>query len=112
MFEFLIEWLDEEPKMGDNYREILRPNTVSSRPIEGAEVYAIDVNGCVFYFSWEMVGIQVTLSETCLLSAEEAQRIVEEIRDNIVKATGVQADVLRFDADDTNVYAFMLPDVS
>ncbi len=111
MCEFMIRWLGNEPNMGANYNydAILRPKTFSWHPIYDREVYGIEVNGRVFYFSWEMPGIQVILRGN-ILSPEVAQQVVKEIKDNIVAETGAQAEVLYFDADSPGVIYF--PDMS
>jgi hypothetical protein len=61
MLEFLIkrtdgDWFDLRH---EHLKEVLRPTSYSSKPIEGCGDHRIEVEGCEVSFSYEDPGIQV-----------------------------------------------------
>jgi hypothetical protein len=93
--EFLIkrtdgEWFDLP---SSRFKDVLRPSSMSSKPIKGWGDHRILVGDSEISFSDEDPGIQVVF-ETGKLSAEEAGRVVNEIAANITAATGQQSRVI------------------
>jgi hypothetical protein len=93
--EFLIkrtdgEWFDL-PR--SRFKDVLRPTSIPSRPIQGWGDHRILIEDSEVSFSDEDPGIQVVF-ETGTFSAEAARRVVNEIAANITAATGQQSRVI------------------
>jgi hypothetical protein len=98
--EYLIRW-DQgfEPDIGDEYSRIWRPNSFPSEIVDCDAPYCIEVLGCRFSFSAEPPGLQIVVEGKCSMTEDQICLVVEEIRDNIVAATGVEASVHRISGD-------------
>src|SRR5437773_1707134 len=101
MAQFLIRWdQGREPEFGDDFREIFRPNSFPSVIVDCDAPYCIDVSGCRFLFSAEPPGMQIVVEDSgCSMSDDQICLAVEEIKDNIVAATGVDATVVGVSSD-------------
>jgi hypothetical protein len=94
--EFLIkrtdgDWFDLHKT---RFVEVLRPLSYASKPVQGWGDHRIEVSSCPISFSFEDPGIQVCF-EGSNLSQDDAVKVVNEIADNIMKATGQQARVVQ-----------------
>lgn len=97
MFEFLIrrvdgEWFDLHG--GWFGGEVLRPNSIPSKPIQGGGDHRIEVSGCEISFSYEDPGIYICF-EGGDMPESTAQQVVEEICRNIEQATGQKGRIVR-----------------
>ncbi len=95
MIEFLIrradgEWFDFPY---ERRAEILRPLTISSRPVEGWGTHRIEVEGAEVSFSDEDPGFQVSF-ETGSLGPERARQIVDDVCRNIEAQLGQKTRVV------------------
>ncbi len=94
--EFLIKrtdgaWFDL-PK--GRFADVLRPSSYPSRLAQGWGDHRIEVNGCPISFSYEDPGIQVCF-EGSGFPEDDALKVVNEIADSIMKATGQLARVIQ-----------------
>ncbi len=90
--EFLIrckqeEWFDLKC---DRFQAVLKPTSYASAMVEGWGDHRICIRDVIrdveISFSFEDPGIQVTFENSC--ETTFAQKIVEEILDNLQRATG------------------------
>jgi hypothetical protein len=104
--EYLIQWLDEEPEVGEDcYETVIRPNSVPSS-VDYSGNWGLVLAEGIFSFSWEPPGLQVIFSpkdQTRGPSAEQVTGWVQEMCDNITRVYGVRAKVL---VEDGEVWAF------
>jgi hypothetical protein len=96
MCEFLIrrtdgDWFDLPY---DQLPKVLHPNSVPYKPISGWGCYRIEVLGCEISFSDEDPGIAVCFEDETL-SEVLAQRLTEEICQNIMEFTGQSGEVIQ-----------------
>jgi hypothetical protein len=94
MSEYLIrrtdgEWFDLPVS---RFHEALRPSSFPAERIEGWGDYRIQVEGVEIAFSYEDPGIHVNIEGA--LPAQVADRIVNEIRENIERVTGQQGHII------------------
>ncbi len=95
MKEFLIrrtdgDWFDF---MNSQLPDILHPNSFPHKVCKGWGTHRIEVMGCQIAFSDEDPGIQVSF-ESSEIPDDVARRIVEEICQNMIRATGQQGEVV------------------
>lgn len=94
--EFLIrrtdgEWFDLH---SNRFEEVLRPNSFSSRKVQGNAGYCIEVDNCIIEMNYEMPGLQIIFNGD--ISHDSARKIVEEICQNITSAIGQSGEILDF----------------
>src|SRR5688572_2788409 len=94
MIEYLIrrtdgEWFDLHATRFD---EALRPSSFPSERVEGRGAWRIRCEGTDISFSYEDPGIQVSIEGH--LPPDVADRIAEEIRQNVERVTGQKGRVV------------------
>ena len=95
MMEFLIRRVDGDwfSLPAGRWAEIVRPTSFASRTLASENAHCIEVLGCEISFSDEDPGILVAF-ESGNIPSEIAEQIVNEICQNIVKATGQEGKVV------------------
>ena len=80
MRDYLIRQLDDEEFFipYQNWRAVLRPSSFSSNVVQEPGLFYLEVEGCKVALSPEPPGLQISF-EDCDISAEVADRIVQEI---------------------------------
>lgn len=91
-----IYWEKDEPKFrgfwawwkGIDYKVVLRPNSIPSKPIEGRDLYCIEIKQDLVEFSFEPDCLLVFVKDAKYLSPEEFKLVTREIASNITSMTG------------------------
>lgn len=88
MLEYLIRPTEDDfiNLHHKEWSKTLPPTSFASKVIDGWGNLRLEIEGCEISFSDEDVGIQVCF-ENCNISRVKANKIVQEICDNLVSAT-------------------------
>jgi len=105
-YEYLIQWLEDEPEWGPDRQTIIRPNTVASTPYAEDNDFGLILAEGRFSFSAEPPGLQVIFYSKDGSPPPPHDSVtgwVQEICDNIVRASGLPAKVL---VEDGEIWSF------
>ena len=105
VYEYLIYWLEAEPDLGKEYYSVVRPNSVTSEHDVKNGVSGLRLAEGEFSFSWEMPGLQVVFVPKDKVNPPSHDKVtgwVQEICENIMRASGLPAKVL---IEDDEVWA-------
>jgi hypothetical protein len=95
MREYLIRQLDDEEFTipYQNWKDVLRPSSFPSNTIQQSGVFYLEVEGCKVTFSPEPPGLQISF-EDCDISADVADRIVQEILSSVESFTACEGRII------------------
>jgi hypothetical protein len=95
MREYLIRQGDDEEFFipYQSWKDVLRTSSFPSNVVQEPGVFYLEVEGCRVTFSPEPPGLQVSFGE-CEVSAEVADRIVQEILEGIESFTNQRGKVM------------------
>jgi hypothetical protein len=93
--EYLIRQLDDEEFFlpCQSWKDVLRPSSVSSNVVQEPGSFYLEVEGCRVTFSPELPGLQISF-EDCDISAEVAERIVQEILVSVESFTNQKGKII------------------
>jgi hypothetical protein len=95
MREYLIRQIDDEEFFipYQSWRDVLRPTSFPSSVVQMPGIFYLEVVGCRVTFSPEPPGLQISF-EGCGVSAEVADRIVQEILESVETYTGRRGKII------------------
>ena len=95
MREYLIRQLNDEEFFlpYQNWKDILRPSSFSTNVVQESGIFYLEVEGCKVTFSPEPPGLQISF-ENCDISAEVADKIVQEILASVESFTHQKGKII------------------